>query len=83
MQSLKEGQFVRHANYGLGVVTQSDVERTSIDFHLHGHKKFVTKLMTIDLSDEGPPPKTRATKARKAAAAKTAAAAAATATPEK
>ena len=57
MHSIPQGQFVRHAQYGLGVVTQSGAERTSIDFHLYGTKKFVTRLMTIELSDEGPPPK--------------------------
>ena len=59
MHSLAEGQFVRHAQYGLGVVTQSDNERTSIDFHLHGPKKFATGLMTVELTDEAPPPKPR------------------------
>lgn len=57
MQVLAEGQFVRHAQYGLGSVTQSNAERTSIDFHLHGIKKFVTRLMTVELTDEAPPPK--------------------------
>ena len=52
MQSLTEGQFVRHGQYGLGVVTQSNAERTSIDFHLHGPKKFDTKLMVMELTDE-------------------------------
>jgi phosphoglycolate phosphatase-like HAD superfamily hydrolase len=65
MQSLAEGQFVRHAQYGLGVVTQSDAERTSIDFHQHGLKKFVTQLMTIELTDEAPPPKPRPARRRK------------------
>jgi len=59
MHLLAEGQFVRHASYGLGVVTQSDSERTSIDFHLHGPKKFATSLMTVELTDEAPPPKPR------------------------
>jgi hypothetical protein len=57
MQLLAEGQFVRHTKYGLGVVTQSGAERTSIDFHLHGPKKFATRLMTIEVTDEAPPPK--------------------------
>ncbi len=57
MQSLSEGQFVRHGQYGLGVVTQSNTERTSIDFHLHGAKKFATRLMVVELTDEAPPPK--------------------------
>ena len=59
MQSIMEGQFVRHAQYGLGVVTQSDDEHTSIDFHLHGPKKFATGLMTMELTDGVPPPKPR------------------------
>jgi hypothetical protein len=69
MHSLPEGRCVRHFQYGLGVVTQSDAERTSIDFHLHGPKKFVTKLMVMELSDEAPPPKPLAAKRRKKAAA--------------
>ena len=67
MQLLSEGQFVRHAKYGLGVVTQSGAERTSIDFHLHGPKKFATRLMTVELTDEAPPPKPQAARRRKAA----------------
>jgi len=67
MQSLVEGQFVRHAKYGLGVVTQSGPERTSIDFHLHGPKKFATRLMTVEFTDETPPPKPRSTARRKTA----------------
>ena len=59
MQAIPEGQFVRHIQYGLGVVTQSNTERTSIDFHLHGPKKFATQLMTVELTDEAPPPKPR------------------------
>jgi hypothetical protein len=65
MQVLAEGQFVRHAQYGLGAVTQSDAERTSIDFHLHGIKKFVTRLMTVELTDEAPPPKPRPARRKK------------------
>jgi hypothetical protein len=69
MNTLTQGKFVKHGQYGLGVVTQSDSERTSIDFHLHGPKKFVTKLMVVELSNEGPPPKPQATKRRKKAIA--------------
>jgi len=65
MQSLAEGQFVRHGQYGLGVVTQSNAERTSIDFHLHGSKKFATKLMVMELTDEAPPPKPRPSRGKK------------------
>ncbi len=69
MQSLPEGRCVRHFQYGLGVVTQSDAERTSIDFPQHGQKKFVTKLMVVELSDEAPPPKPTPARRRKKAAA--------------
>jgi hypothetical protein len=55
MQTLPQGQYIKHFQYGLGVVTQSDAQRTSIDFHLHGTKKFVTSLMVVELSDEAPP----------------------------
>ncbi len=66
MDVLPEGQFVKHVQYGLGVVTQSDAERTSIDFHLHGIKKFATQLMTVELTDEAPPPKTRTARRKRA-----------------
>ena len=65
MQSLAEGQFVKHAKYGLGVVTQSGAERTSIDFHLHGPKKFATRLMTVELTDEAPPSKPQPARRKK------------------
>jgi hypothetical protein len=68
MTTLIQGRCVRHVQYGLGVVTQSDAERTSIDFHLHGPKKFVTKLMVVELSNEAPPPKPQVAKRRKKAA---------------
>jgi hypothetical protein len=67
MHSLPEGRCVRHFQYGLGVVTQSDAERTSIDFHLHGPKKFATKIMVMELSDETPPPKPLPARRRKKA----------------
>jgi len=69
MHSIPEGQCVRHFQYGLGVVTQSDAERTSINFHLHGPKKFVTKLMVMELSNEAPPPKPQPARRRKKATA--------------
>jgi hypothetical protein len=66
MQTLPEGQYIKHVQYGLGVVTQSDAERTTIDFYLNGLKKFATKLMVVELTDEVPPPKPRPAKRRKA-----------------
>ena len=83
MQTMQEGQTIKHEVYGLGVVTSSDQERTSVDFDDHGPKLFVTSIMTAELIGEAPatPPKTkRRRKASTAAkAAKKAAAAAAAA----
>ena len=42
MQSMQEGQTIKHDVYGLGIVTASDQERTSVDFDDHGPKLFVT-----------------------------------------
>ncbi len=68
MKALAEGQYIKHFQYGLGVVTQSDDDRTSIDFDLHGMKKFVTGLMVVEPA-EGTPPKRSRSKRRKKAAA--------------
>jgi hypothetical protein len=66
MQILPQGQYIKHVQYGLGVVTQSDAERTSIDFHVHGPKKFATRLMTVELTNEAPPPKPAPLRRKKA-----------------
>jgi hypothetical protein len=65
MKALQEGTYIRHFQYGLGVITASDAERTSIDFDLHGMKKFVTSIMVVELA-EGTPPK-RSKRRKKAA----------------
>ena len=67
MKPLSEGQYIKHFQYGMGVVTESDVERTSIDFDLHGPKKFVTNLMVVELSDETPPKRSRTRRRKKPA----------------
>ncbi|HUL14787.1 MAG TPA: hypothetical protein VLV88_02230 [Terriglobales bacterium] len=69
MQVMQEGQTIKHEVYGLGIVTSSDVERTSVDFDDHGAKLFVTSMMTAELIGEAPavPPKTK--RRRKASAA--------------
>jgi hypothetical protein len=54
MQVLSEGQAVRHEQYGLGIVTESNIERTTIDFDSHGLKKFVTSIWTAELVGEPP-----------------------------
>jgi len=64
LKALAEGLYVKHFQYGLGVVTDSDAERTSIDFDLHGLKKFVTSIMVVEHA-EGTPPKRSRTKRKK------------------
>jgi hypothetical protein len=54
VQVLSQGQQIKHSQYGLGVVTESDSERTSIEFDDHGRKLFVTGLMTAELIGEAP-----------------------------
>jgi hypothetical protein len=70
MKALEEGTYIKHFQYGLGVITASNSERTSIDFDLHGMKKFVTSIMVVELA-EGTPPK-RSKRRKKAATAATA-----------
>ena len=57
MQVLRKAQYLKHGQYGLGVVTESNPERTIIDFDLHGIKKFVTSLMMVELLPGGAPTK--------------------------
>ncbi len=63
MQVLSNGQQVRHQQYGIGVVTESDVERTAIEFDDHGRKLFVhcsISLSRQELIGEAPANPTRA-----------------------
>ena len=71
MKALEEGLYIRHSQYGCGVVTQSDMERTTIDFDSHGLKKFVTSLMVVEPA-EGTPPKRSGSKRSKKSARATA-----------
>ncbi|HXX00085.1 MAG TPA: hypothetical protein VEJ00_02645 [Candidatus Acidoferrales bacterium] len=57
MKALQKGAYIKHFQYGLGVVTESDNDRTSIDFDLHGMKKFVTALMVVEFAEGTPPPR--------------------------
>jgi hypothetical protein len=54
VQILAEGQTIRHEQYGVGIVTESNIERTTIDFDNHGVKKFVTSIWTAELIGEPP-----------------------------
>lgn len=54
MQVLEEGQTVRHEQYGVGTVTESNADRTTIDFDDYGLKKFVTSIWSAELIGEAP-----------------------------
>ena len=73
MKILPQGQYIKHVQYGFGVVTESDAERTAIDFDIHGRKKFVTSLMVVDLVGEAPPRPARPKRSKKGSAASAAA----------
>jgi hypothetical protein len=59
------GQYIKHFQYGCGVITESSLDRTTIDFDTHGSKLFVTSLMVVEPA-EGTPPKRRRAKRVKA-----------------
>ena len=74
MKSLAEGLYIKHFQYGCGVVTQSDMERTTIDFDAHGLKKFVTSIMVVEPAEGAPPKRAGSKRPKKAARATTASA---------
>jgi hypothetical protein len=73
MQILRETQYLKHGQYGLGVVTQSNSQRTTIDFELHGTKKFVTSLLVAELLPGHAPAKPAPVKPSKAKKSRSAA----------
>jgi hypothetical protein len=66
MKALPKGQYIKHFQYGLGVITESNEQRTSIDFDIHGMKKFVTSLMAVDSADGTPPKRPRRKRSKRA-----------------
>lgn len=70
MQVLSAGQQVKHEQYGLGVVTESDAEHTAIDFDDHGRKLFVTTLMNAELIGDAPANPTRTKRRSRKSASK-------------
>jgi hypothetical protein len=65
VKPLPEGQYIKHFQYGLGVVLESDEDRTSIDFNEHGTKVFVTSILAVEPADGAPPPRKRVKRAKK------------------
>jgi hypothetical protein len=68
VKAYKESQYLKHALYGFGVVTESDSDRTTIKFDTHGEKKFVTSMVVVELVDGDPPKAARGTRRKKATA---------------
>jgi hypothetical protein len=54
VQVLEEGQTVRHEQYGVGTVTESNADRTTIDFDDYGVKKFVTSIWSAEIIGDAP-----------------------------
>jgi len=79
MKALPAGKYIKHFQYGLGVIIESDAERTSIDFDQFGTKKFVTSLMVVEPAEGTPPKRTRSRSRRRKTAATAPAAAVTTA----
>ncbi len=65
MQVLPEGQYIKHEQYGFGVVTEADPERTTIDFDGYGKKKFVTSMMRAEVVGQAPPKAARPRRRKK------------------
>jgi len=70
VQVLAEGQTVRHEQYGIGTVTESNPERTTIEFDNHGMKKFVTSIWTAQVIGEAPAERPARRRARRKATKK-------------
>ena len=68
MKALARRRLYQAFSIRIGVVTESDSERTSIDFDLHGMKKFVTTIMVVELAEGTPPKRSRAKRKKKVAA---------------
>jgi hypothetical protein len=57
MKPMPVSQRIVHERYGFGTITEADTEYTTIEFDLHGRKKFVTNMVMLQPSDEPAPPK--------------------------
>jgi hypothetical protein len=66
--AFKAGDRVRQRNYGAGTITETDVTYTVIDFDAHGVRRFITRLVSLEPTDELAPPRRVAKTARRAPA---------------
>ncbi len=64
MRNLSAGQYIKHSQYGCGVITETSADRTTIDFDAHGTKLFITSLMVVEPAEGTPPKRRRAKRAK-------------------
>ena len=64
---LPKRQYIKQFQYGLGVTTEFDEQRTSVDFEIHGMKKSVTSLMVVDPAEGRPPERPHRKRSKKPA----------------
>jgi len=69
MKAIPAGQYIKHGIYGFGTITESDSERTTIDFDDHGVKKFVTSMLVCEPAGDAPVRPARSRRRKKAVAA--------------
>jgi hypothetical protein len=65
LKVLREGQCVRHSVFGVGIATESNASRTTIEFYEHGRRIFVTDMLDAELLAEAPARPKSAPKPRK------------------
>lgn len=65
MKPMPVAQRVVHERYGLGTITEVGSEYTTIEFDLHGKKKFVTSIVALQPSDEPAPARRKGTRKAK------------------
>jgi hypothetical protein len=70
MAAMQKGTYIKHFQYGLGVVMDSNSDYTNIDFDLHGMKKFLTSVVVVEHAEGTPPRRRRVSKKAALAAAK-------------
>ena len=59
MKPMPASKRVLHEKYGHGTIAEADRQYTVIEFDLHGRKKFITKIVSLESSDEPAPPRRR------------------------
>ena len=52
---LGAGQCLQHARFGIGIATESNESRTTIDFYEHGVKTFITDMLEVQVIANAPP----------------------------